>query len=69
MKNTLENIRNDRLPINLNEALIKFGKNNFMKNCLGEKIHQHYFSFFNFEYTDFMTQVDEWELNRYLYNI
>jgi glutamine synthetase len=41
----------------------------YLKSFLGDDLHQHFTAFFNLEYTEFMNQVDEWELNRYLYNI
>ena len=58
-----------KLPINLNQSLSCFQKNEFMKNLFGLELHQHLWAFYNLEYTEFMNQVDEWELNRYLYNI
>lgn len=57
------------IPINLCESIESFYNNKFMKNLLGDDLHQHFFAFYNLEYTEFMNQVDEWELNRYLYNI
>ena len=65
----LKTIENEELPINLNEANNRFQKNEYMKNLLGEVLHQHLWAFYNLEYTEFMNQVDEWELNRYLFNI
>ena len=62
-------LKDKKLPINLNRTLINYEKNEYLKKQLGSDIHQHYGAFYNFEYTDFMTQVDDWELNRYLFNI
>jgi len=40
-----------------------------MKNVLGNVIHEHLGVFYSYEYAEFMNQVDEWELDRYLFNI
>lgn len=69
LKETLANLNKIDLPINLNQALSTFQENKFLKTLLGEEIHQHLWAFYNLEYTEFMNQVDEWELNRYLYSI
>ena len=60
---------NKRKPCNLNYANKYLENNSFMKELLGDTIHQHFVAFYNFEYTNYMNQVDEWELNRYLLNI
>jgi glutamine synthetase len=69
LKNSLNLVQNESLPTNLYHALLNFQSNKFMKSFLGDDLHQHFTAFFNLEYTEFMNQVDEWELNRYLYNI
>ena len=58
-----------KLPINLNYTNNQFAKNDFMRNLLGEVIHHDFNLFYGFEFTSYMNQVDEWELNRYLLNI
>ncbi len=69
MDETLSHISKQSLPLNLNESIINFEDNKLMKSIMTDDIHKHYYSFFNFEYTEYMNQVDEWELNRYFYNI
>ncbi len=69
LKNSLERIQSEQIPTNLFHSLSNFNSNKFMKSFLGDDLHQHLTAFFNLEYTEFMNQVDEWELNRYLYNI
>lgn len=69
LKDTLASLQKHTLPINLNEALGDFQTNTYLKSLFGEDIHQHYWAFYNLEFTEFMNQVDEWELNRYLYSI
>jgi glutamine synthetase len=69
LKDTLASLHKHFLPINLNEALCDFQKNAYLKSLFGEDIHQHYWAFYNLEFTEFMNQVDEWESNRYLYCI
>ncbi len=65
----MTSIRDQKLPINLNFANNQFAKNEFMKNLLGEVIHHDFNLFYGFEFTGYMNQVDDWELNRYLLNI
>lgn len=57
------------LPLNLNKSVSLYEKNEFMKEVLGEEIHYHYGAFYNFEFSEYMNQVDDWERNRYLYQI
>ena len=61
--------KESKLPINLYAANRDFLKSEFVRQILGDEVHQHFNVFYNFEYSDFMNQVDDWELNRYLYNI
>jgi glutamine synthetase len=69
LSNALSDIKDKKLPINLNYANNQFGKNDFMRNLLGDIIHHDFNLFYGFEFTSYMNQVDEWELNRYLLNI
>lgn len=62
-------IVNERLPINLNRSVSQFEKNEFIKELLGEDIHFHFGAFYNFEFTQFNSNVDEWERERYMYQI
>lgn len=66
---TLEAIKTQTLPINLHAAFNRYDDNEYLKNLLGKDIHQHFGAFYNFEFTEYMNQVDDWELNRYLFNI
>jgi glutamine synthetase len=69
LQTVLQEVKEKSLPINLNSANRHFLKNDFMKDMLTEPIHQHYNAFYNFEYSEYMNQVDDWELHRYLLNI
>ncbi len=57
------------LPLNLNKSISNYEKNAFMKEVLGEEIHYHFSAFYNFEFSEYMNQVDNWELNRYFLQI
>jgi glutamine synthetase len=65
----IEKVSNEKLPINLNRCISHYEKNEFIKELLGEEIHYHYASFYNFEYAQFNKEVDEWERERYFYQI
>lgn len=62
-------ISNEKLPINLNRSVCQFEKNEFIKELLGEEIHFHFGAFYNFEFAQFNNEVDEWERERYMYQI
>jgi len=53
----------------LNKSVSIYEKNEFMKELLGEEIHYHYGAFYSYEFAEYMNQVDDWERNRYLYQI
>lgn len=69
LKEAQKTISNLSLPINFYKSISNFEKNEFSKSILGEDIHYHYGLFYNYEYSEFMNQVDDWERNRYLYQI
>jgi glutamine synthetase len=69
LKDSLKAIEEVEMPLNLNEAVNSLQANEYLKKLLGEEMHQHLWAFYNLEYTEFMNQIDEWELNRYLFNI
>jgi glutamine synthetase len=55
-----------RLPRNLGEAIEVFEKSEFMRDVLGEHIHQFYVENKRREWEDYCGQVSQWELDRYL---
>lgn len=63
------NLKDAKLPSNLNTANKIFENSEVAKLVLGEDTHSHLVNFYNFEFSEYMNQVDDWELNRYLYNI
>ncbi len=69
LKESLQQINTSTLPVNLYSSLLKYEKSETAKNLLGNVIHEHLGVFYNYEYAEFMNHVDEWELNRYLFNI
>jgi len=69
LKDSLKSISEEKLPTNLYSSILKYEKNETAKNLLGKAIHEHLGVFFNYEYSEYMNHVDEWELNRYLLNI
>jgi len=54
------------LPRNLGEAIDWFEKSETMKEILGEHIHTFYSENKKAEWADYIKDVSEWELNRYL---
>ena len=69
LSDCLEEIKKEAVPRNLNQTLTSFRDNAFLKSTFGNDLHLHLWSFYNLEYTEFMNQVDDWELNRYLFHI
>lgn len=57
------------LPGNLGEAINLFSKSETMKEILGDHIHTFYSENKKAEWADYLTDVSEWELNRYLSTI
>jgi glutamine synthetase len=54
------------LPKDLGEAIELFEKSELMKEVLGEHIHSFYVENKKAEWADYITNVSEWELRRYL---
>ncbi|MBN2322563.1 MAG: type I glutamate--ammonia ligase [Spirochaetes bacterium] len=54
------------LPGNLNEALDFMEKDNLVKETLGDHIYVHFLAAKRQEWKDYIAQVHEWELERYL---
>lgn len=69
LKDALTELNTKVLPLNLNKSVNIYEKNEYMKEVLGEEIHFHLGAFYNFEFAEYMNQVDDWERNRYLYQI
>ncbi len=59
----------ERLPANLNEAIIELEKSDFIKNVLGEHVSKKYIAAKKMEYDNYRTQVTPWEIDQYLYRI
>jgi glutamine synthetase len=59
-------LRIDDLPYDLNEALDELERNDVMKEALGEQILSHFLAAKREEWRDYITQVTQWELERYL---
>lgn len=56
----------DSLPANLNEALDYLEKSKVMREALGEHIFNHFIQAKRMEWSIYISQVHEWELDRYL---
>jgi glutamine synthetase len=69
LKDALTELNSKALPLNLNKSVTLYEKNEFIKEILGEEIHYHFGAFYSFEFAEYMNQVDDWERNRYLYQI
>ena len=59
----------EKLPMNLMEACQEFEKDEYIKNVLGNDLVQKYTQAKKKEYEEYVTQVTEWELNKYLHRI
>lgn len=55
--------------MNLMEACQEFEKDEYIKNVLGNDLVQKYTQAKKKEYEEYVTQVTEWELNKYLHRI
>lgn len=67
MKGKMENT--DMLPDNLKEALDELQKDEYLKNALGREFTDIFVQIKYNEWRDYMLEVSEWELNRYLTRI
>jgi glutamine synthetase len=59
-------LRIDDLPHDLNEALDELDKDDVIKAALGEHITRHFLEAKRQEWSDYITQVTDWELSNYL---
>ena len=65
----LKEVGVEKLPMNLMEACQEFEKDEYIKNVLGNDLVQKYTQAKKKEYEEYVTQVTEWELNKYLHRI
>jgi len=56
----------DALPANLWEAVQNLEKNKVMKEALGDHIFDHFIAAKKAEWSDYISRVHQWELDRYL---
>jgi glutamine synthetase len=54
------------LPRDLGEATREFEKSDLMKEALGEHVFEHFVAAKHQEWADYIAQVHEWEIDRYL---
>jgi len=59
----------ERLPENLDVAIIELENNDFMKSVLGEHVSKKYIEAKKLEWDNYRTQVTPWEIDQYLYRI
>ena len=59
-------LRIEALPANLSEAIQNLEKSKLMKEVLGDHIFTHFIEAKKMEWSDYISQVHEWELDRYL---
>ena len=57
------------LPMTLLQGVKHFEKSAFAKQILGEEYHDHYCNFYTYEFKQYMNQISNWEMERYLYAI
>ncbi len=56
----------ETLPANLGDAIERFEHSTLMKEVLGEHIHEFYVENKKAEWADYLMDVSQWELDRYL---
>jgi glutamine synthetase len=56
----------DTLPGNLHEALVQLEKSKLMREALGEHVFNHFLEAKHKEWADYISQVHQWEVDRYL---
>ena len=59
-------LRIKELPENLNQAIDQFEKDQFIINTLGEHISKYFIYAKRMEWKDYISQVNEWEIKKYL---
>lgn len=55
-----------QLPISLNEAVKNAKKSDFVRELLGEHVHESYSKAKELEYQDYRARINQWELDNYL---
>ena len=56
----------ESLPKTLGDALIELAANNVIRKALGEHIYEHFMEAKTIEWTQYRTQVHQWEVDNYL---
>jgi glutamine synthetase len=56
----------EALPANLSDAIQNLEKNKLMKEALGDHIFMHFIQAKKMEWSEYISQVHDWELERYL---
>lgn len=56
----------DELPANLSEAINYFEKSKLMRETLGDHIFYHFINAKKMEWSEYISQVHKWEVDRYL---
>ncbi len=59
----------ERLPVNLNEAIVELESSDFIRNVLGEHVSRKYIEAKKMEWENYSNQVTPWEIEQYLYRI
>jgi glutamine synthetase len=54
------------LPKDLGEAIREFQKSDLMKVTLGDHVYEHFIAAKEHEWADYIAQVHDWEIERYL---
>ena len=57
----------DRLPYTLREAIAYMEQDDLVKDVLGQEFVRLYTNAKKAEWNEYMSQVSEWELEKYLY--
>jgi glutamine synthetase len=58
--------RIQELPRDLGEAIDLLKRSSFMKEALGEHVFRHFIEAKELEWREYIAQVHEWEIDRYL---
>jgi len=56
----------EELPADLNEAIKNLEKSKLMQDTLGDHIFNHFLQAKKMEWSMYISQVHQWELDRYL---
>ena len=59
-------LRIDELPANLNDALDELERSALMRETLGDHIFEHFLEAKRREWFEYLQQVSQWEITRYL---